>query len=172
MHHEVSDAFDELMTVRNSYFSTAAFNGDIHTRVQEEKWSIAESVYHCYKLLKLTRIALQIYLPFAKPVVKILPEVSRNSTMTNIYEAKVMTAPTILRPGEVRHLSKGDLRHLLETETEKIKSLIQNLTDKEIYGIRLPDPVPNFPNILQIVKLIVIHERHHYNVVSERQRSL
>lgn len=170
MHHELKVIFEKIESMRNAYFSSAPFNGDIHTRVSPDKWSIAESIYHCYKLLKLTRIALQIYLPISKPIVKILPSVNHNHRMSNIYEGKTMQAPFVLIPGDVSHFNKGDFRNMLEKETDLIKSLVRNHTEKEILCIRLPDPVPNFPNILQTIKLIEIHERHHYKIVSERQQ--
>lgn len=171
MHHELETVFNKLETTRNLYFGSAPFNGDIHSRVVTDKWSIAESIYHCYKLLKITRLTLQIYLPLAKPIVNLRKSVQHNRTMPNIYEGKTMPAPIVLFPGDVSHLSKGDLRNMLEEETEQIKSMIKKLSDKEIFGIRLPDPVPNFPNILQTIKLAEIHERHHYKIVSERQQA-
>lgn len=171
MHKELQEAFEKLEQMRNEFFSSQEFNGDIHSRVQHDKWSIAESIYHCYKLVKITRIGLQIYLPPAKPLVNLMPFKNRNNNMPNIYQGETMPAPFVLVPGNVDHLSKGELRLLLEEETVKIQKLLANLTDKEIYCIRLPDPVPNYPNIIQTIKLLEIHERHHYEIVMERQQA-
>lgn len=171
MNNEMQEAFENLEQMRNAYFASLEFNCDIHTRVLDDKWSIAESIYHCYKLLKLTRLGLQAYLPFARPIINLVPCDNQNNDMPNIYSGKTMKAPFILIPGNVDHLEKGDLRNLLEVETRKVQNLVKNLTQKEIYCIRLPDPVPNYPNIIQGIKLLEIHERHHYEVVIERQQA-
>lgn len=171
MNNELQKAFEILEDTRNEFFSSRAFNGDIHTRVEDERWSIAESIYHCYKLVKLTRIGLELYLPLSKLVLRTVRCKNENNEMPNIYAGKTMPAPFILVPGNVDDLDKGKLRHLLEVETRKINKLVQNLTKREVYCIRLPDPVPNYPNIIQTIKLLEIHERHHYEIVTKRQQA-
>ncbi|CAM4333245.1 DinB family protein [Lacicoccus alkaliphilus] len=172
MNKEIEKTFDELEALRNQYFSTKEFNGDIHKRAVPDKWSIGEVIYHCYLLVKFTRQFSQIYLPAARAAVKIggMKAEEHDDHMDNIYAGPTMKAPKILEPDMGREYSKGELRLMLEEETEKLKVLVQDLTDTEAYTIRYPDPVPDYPNIVQAMKVGLIHEKHHYNVLMERER--
>ena len=173
MNEEIKQAFDALEVLRDDYFKTDEFNGDIHKRVQTDKWSIGEVIYHCYLLVKLTRHGSAVYLPVSRLLMKIgtFRAGEYNGEMKNIYAGPTMKAPKILEPEMDRRYSKGELRLMLEEETEKLKKRVQNLTDDEAYTIRYPDPIPDYPNVVQTVKLLLIHERHHYKVLMERERS-
>ncbi|MCT1901537.1 DinB family protein [Oceanobacillus sojae] len=157
--------------MRDKYFHTAIFKSSIHTRTVPDKWSIAESIYHCYLLLKLTRITSAYYLPMARFYMKLRrPQIKRYiDNMENIYRGKTMKAPFILKPRMKREYTLEELRDLLEEETEKMKSCVDSLTKEQCYWIRYPDPVPDYPNVVQVVKLLRIHEEHHYMVVMERE---
>ena len=52
-----------------------------------------------------------------------------------------------------------------------MKKLVQNLSDEEDYSIKYPDPTPDYPNVVQTVKLLLIHEKHHYHVLMEREKN-
>ncbi|GGP10296.1 DinB family protein [Oceanobacillus neutriphilus] len=136
-----------------------------------DKWSVAESIYHCYLLLKLTRITSACYLPIARSYMKLRhPKIKRHiDDMENIYREKTMKAPFILKPKMKREYALEELRNLLEEETEKLKSCVESLTKEQCYWIRYPDPVPEYPNVVQVVKPLRIHEEHHYMVVMERE---
>lgn len=171
---EFEKVFTELEALRNEYFKTPEFNGEIHKRIEDDKWSIEEVLYHCYLLLKLTRQASEVYLPAGKIVLKLSPSKPKeyNGYMYNIYAGPTpMPAPRILIPKVNNDYSKGELRLMLERETEKMKQLVEKLTKDEAYWITYPDPVPNYPNVVQTVKLLKIHEAHHYNVLLKRERN-
>jgi len=89
--------------------------------------------------------------------------------MSNIYSGKTMKAPFILKPKMKREYTLTELRGLLEEETEKLKTCVASLTKEQCYWIRYPDPVPDYPNVMQVVKLLRIHEEHHYRVVMKRE---
>lgn len=171
MRKEFSLLFDEIQTMRDKYFNTAMFKSSIHIRAVPDKWSVAESIYHCYLLLKLTRITSAYYLPVARFYMKIRrPRIKRYiDDMENIYRKKTMKAPFILKPKMKREYTLVELRDLLEEETEKMKLCIESLAKEQCYWIRYPDPVPRYPNVVQVVKLLRIHEEHHYTVVIERE---
>ena len=172
MNREIEKTFEELEALRNHYFSTKEFNGDIYKRAVADKWSIGEVIYHCYLLLRFTRQFSQIYLPAARAAIKIggIKAGEHNGHMDNIYAGPTMKAPKILEPDMERRYSKGELRLMLEEETEKLKVLVEDLTDTEAYTIRYPDPVPDYPNVVQAIKVGLIHEKHHYNVLIKRER--
>lgn len=52
-----------------------------------------------------------------------------------------------------------------------MKKLVQNLSDEEAYSIKYPDPIPDYSNVVQTVKLLLIHEKHHYHVLMEREKN-
>lgn len=171
---EFEEVFTELEEMRNEYFKTPEFNGDIHKRVVRNKWSIEEVLYHCYLLLKFTRQASEVYLPAGKIAMKLSSGKPKdyNGNMNNIYEGpEPMPAPCILIPKVNNDYSKGELRLMMEDETEKMKKLVGKLSKDEAYWITYPDPVPDYPNTVQTVKLLQIHEAHHYNVLMQRERN-
>lgn len=172
MYKNLSPLFDELQTMRDNYFNTEIFKSSIHTRAVPDKWSVAESIYHCYLLLKLTRRASVYYLPIARAYMKLRrPRLERYmDDMSNIYRRKTMKAPFILKPKMKQEYTLMELRDLLEEEMEKMKRCVEKLTEEQCYWIRYPDPVPGYPNVIQAVKLLRIHEEHHYRVVTERER--
>lgn len=172
MNEEMKQAFDALEVLRDEYFKTDEFNGEIYRRVQADKWSIGEVIYHCYLLLKLTRLASEFYLPASRFLIKVsrFKAEEHNGKMDNIYAGPTMKAPKILEPDMDIRYSKGELRLMLEEETGKLKKMVQDLSDDEAYTIRYPDPVPDYPNVVQTVRLLLIHEKHHYDVLMEREK--
>lgn len=173
MDKALEEIFDELEALRNAYFSTEAFNDEIYERVVPDKWSVGEVIYHCYLLLRLTRQLSEIYIPLSRGYMHLLHRTPENydGRMENIYAGETMKAPFILIPDMKRQYSKGELRLMLESETEKLKKCLKDLNKDELYWIRYPDPVPGYPNIIQTVKVAKIHEAHHYEIVKERVRS-
>lgn len=173
MNKDIDEMFKELDAVRNQYFSSEIFNGNIYKRAEADKWSVGEVVYHCYLLLKLTRLVSEIYLPASKMIrriggfkVKVI-----HDTMDNIYAGQTMNAPRILNPSMKREYSKGELRLMLESETEKILNIVRRLNNDDRLWIRYPDPVPGYPNVIQTIMLLKIHEMHHYRIVTEIEKS-
>ncbi len=172
MYMELEDIFEELETLRDDYFCTDEFNDDIYKRADPDKWSVGEVIYHCYLLLKLTRQLSEAYVPLSRTFMKLSrrsPEYY-DSKMENIYAGETMKAPEILVPKMKREYSKGELRLMLEAETHRLKQCLGGLGKDELYWIRYPDPVPNYPNVIQTVKIAKIHEAHHYKIVLERER--
>lgn len=172
MHKELEDIFDELEEVRNEYFRTVEFNDDLYKRDVADKWSVGEVIYHCYLLLKLTRQLSEVYVPLSRTYMNLfhLAPDYYNDSMENIYAGETMKAPAILIPNMKKEYSKGELRLMIEDETDRLKKCLEDLKKEELYWIRYPDPVPRYPNIIQTVKVAKIHEAHHYKIVLERVR--
>lgn len=172
MHRELEEIFEELEALRNDYFSTVEFNDDLYKRDVPDKWSVGEVIYHCWLLLKYFRMLSGMYNPPARAFLKLYrqPPAEYDAHMENIYAGETMKAPAILVPDMKREYSKGELRMMLEDETEKLKRTLDGLDSDALYRIRYPDPVAGCPNIIQSVKLAKIHEAHHYGIVLERVR--
>lgn len=171
MHKELESMFEELEKVRNDYFETESFNGDIFNRVEKDKWSIGESIYHVYLELKMlrrimnfTRPLLQLYTKVRKPKVT-----EKRTELENFYEKRQVPAPFILSPKKRdKDYSKGELREMLENETEKYKDAVRNLDERVLFGLNFKTPFGDM-NVFQLIKIALIHERHHYEVVLKRE---
>lgn len=134
LQRELQIEFDKLQEIRNFYFESEAFNDDINRRVVDDKWSIAESIYHCYLLLRITRLAVAWYVPAAKVVMKLPFGIRHDEDMDNIYAGKVMNAPFVLVPPAESEFTKGELRLLLEQETSRIYEMLDTLTERSIWN--------------------------------------
>ena len=172
MHRELEELFEELEALRNDYFSTDEFNDDLYKRDVPEKWSVGEVICHCWLLLKYFRMISRVYNPPARMLLKLSCQspAGYDAHMENIYAGETMKAPAFLVPDMKREYSKGELRMMLEVQTEKLKRALEGLDRDALYRIRYPDPVAGWPNIIQSVKLAKIHEAHHYGIVLERVR--
>ncbi|KKK34232.1 hypothetical protein WN59_08105 [Salinicoccus sediminis] len=172
MHRELEEIFEELEALRNDYFSTVEFNDDLYRRDVPDKWSVGEVIYHCWLLLKYFRMLSGMYNPPARAILKLYRQspAEYDAHMENIYAGETMKSPAILVPQMKREYSKGELRMMLEDETEKLKKTLDGLDSDALYRVRYPDPVAGCPNIIQSVKLAKIHEAHHYGIVLERVR--
>ena len=165
---DINHIFDELQQLRDEYYSQDVFCENIHHRVVTNKWSVAEVVYHCYLLVRFTRQFSEYYLGFAKKIYKFIPE-TKDHYMANIYLGKTMKAPKILEPRLSKEYTIDELREMIDKESDKIQKMFNTLSKEQQQRIRFPDPIPHYPNVIQTVKLLLIHEKHHYEIVRRRE---
>ncbi|MGR6903808.1 DinB family protein [Lysinibacillus sp. BSL11] len=150
----------------------------IHSLSQEElwqvtregKWSIGEHFYHLYLILKMLHTATK-YSLFLMPIAKRRRNKPYSTEIHDIYEeyqskkGQGMRAPGILvPPKKIRFvLNSYDIEQLLINETLALQKLVQNI-DEDVAGhIVFPDPIAHYPNLIQAIQLLAIHERHHFN---------
>lgn len=158
------DAFDQY--VREAV-------ADPWARPLPEKWSVGETVYHLYLLARLVRRFSVVYLPVMLPYGHLRKNRPYKTDIHNIYEEYTrvknhpMPAPSVLIPPN--HLSDTctylEVRHLLNFETAKLRMMFSNLDETVAGNIRYPDPVAYYPNVIQCVQLLAIHEQHHFDLV-------
>jgi len=140
-----------------------------------DKWSVGETVYHLVLLLRLVRRFSGVYLPMMLPYAKLRRNRPYKTNIHNIYQeytekkTKPMKAPFVLTPP--KNLSQKyhfkDIQQLLDTDTAKWKEKVTQM-DEQIAGqIYYPDPVAHYPNVIQSVHLLAIHEQHHFNLVKK-----
>ena len=156
----------------------------IHSLSQEElwrvtregKWSIGEHFYHLYLILKMLHTATKYFL-FLTPIAKMRRNKPFSTEIHDIYEeyqskkGQGMRAPGILvPPKKIRFvLNSYDIEHLLINETLALQKLVQNI-DEDVAGhIVFPDPIAHYPNLIQAIQLLAIHERHHYKIAVKRK---
>lgn len=148
-------------------------------REKEGKWSIGEHFYHLTLILKMLRAATKCSLlltPYAK--------MRRNKPFTteihDIYEeyknkkGRGMRAPGILvPPSKIRFtLNCDEIEQLLVNETNAMQELVKNI-EKDIAGhIVFPDPIAHYPNLIQSIQLLAIHEKHHFRIMEAQYRRL
>lgn len=146
-------------------------------RPEENKWSIGESIYHLFLITKMLRVAAIITIPCTKLYARMTRNKPFDRNINDIYEeykekhGKGMKAPFILNPPNKIYntMDFNELNQLLINETLKVSKIVEDI-DEDIAGhIIFLDPVANYPNLIQAIQLLAIHEAHHIRII---QRNL
>ncbi|QXE03300.1 DinB family protein [Terribacillus sp. DMT04] len=161
------------------YWQREAFGG--HTLAEQhqewvrplpDKWSIGETYYHLYLLLKRFRQLNLAYIPLAKRFIRTGKRRPYKTEIADIYQAyrnkhgKPMRAPSILLPPKDIHtkLQFQQLKQDLHHETNRLERMVGSIDNETAGHIRYPDPLAHYPNLIQSIHLIGIHEQHHFNL--------
>ena len=141
-------------------------------RNEDGKWSIGEHFYHLYLIARMLKVAIKfsfVLLPYAK--------MRRNAPFaTEIHDifaefkekkGRGMNAPFILvPPKKIYHSMNGEeLERLLVSETNAIQALVKNIEEDIAGHIVFLDPIAKYPNLIQAIQLLAIHEKHHYVII-------
>lgn len=62
-------------------------------------------------------------------------------------------------------MSAIELEKLLSRETDEIKKLVQNIEENIAGHIVFLDPIAHYPNLIQSIQLLAIHEKHHFMIM-------
>ncbi|WP_058307084.1 DinB family protein [Gracilibacillus massiliensis] len=138
----------------------------------EGKWSFGETYYHLYLMVKRFRQLNKIYVPIYKPIATIRRRASYKTDIHDIYaeytqnNKQPMKAPSVLLPpkGIQDKIMFEEIIINLETETHILEEGLANIPDDIAGQIRYPDPIAYYPNLIQSINLIGIHEKHHFNL--------
>lgn len=170
----ISKHFHTLHVQRNQFLP------HLHSLSQEQlwyrhndgKWSIGEHFYHLYLIARMLKVAIKfsfILIPYAK--------LRRNTPFaTDIHDiyaeykekhGRGMKAPWILIPSKKIYYSMSgkELEELLSRETDEIKKLVQNIEENIAGHIVFLDPIAHYPNLIQSIQLLAIHEKHHFMIM-------
>ncbi|WP_018924443.1 DinB family protein [Salsuginibacillus kocurii] len=137
------------------------------------KWSIGETMYHLYLMIKTARIAASITIPSTTLVARRRRHKPFAADIHDIYteykekHGKGMKAPFILNPPKKIHntMDFTELTQLLNNETSNVVKMVENI-DEDIAGhIIFLDPVAKYPNLIQAMQLLAIHEAHHFRII-------
>ncbi|WP_332645345.1 DinB family protein [Lysinibacillus sp. 54212] len=139
-------------------------------RPQEDKWSIGETYYHLYLMIKLFRQLNKSFLPIAKPVAKLRSEKPYKLHSEDIFTEytakhnKPMKAPFVLMPPKdiKEKISFQWILSELDIETRYLQKILSNISDNVAGHIRYPDPIAHYPNLIQCINILGIHEKHHF----------
>lgn len=81
-----------------------------------------------------------------------------------LKKGKGMPAPKILLPPKkiCFVLSGCDIEHKLVHETLTLQKLVKDIEEDIAGHIRFPDPVAHYPNLIQAIQLLAIHEQRSF----------
>lgn len=169
--------FLTLTQQRDSFLPTlkSLTMAQLWERPEEDKWSIGESIYHLFLIAKMLRVAAIITIPCTKLYAKMMRNKPFDCDINDIYQEysekhrKGMNAPFILNPPQKIDptMDINELNQLLFNETLKIKKLVADI-DEDIAGhIIFLDPVAHYPNLIQAIQLLAIHEAHHIRIMQK-----
>ncbi|WP_067841848.1 DinB family protein [Amphibacillus sediminis] len=142
-------------------------------RARVDKWSIGETYYHLYLMIRRFRQLNHFYLPLAKPLARLRSKKPYPTNSYNIYKEyttkrdQSMKAPSIIAPPEERKrkLTFIELTDAIEQETQLLKEMLVDVKEEVAGHIRYPDPIAHYPNLIQSIDLLGIHEQHHFNLL-------
>lgn len=52
-------------------------------------------------------------------------------------------------------------------ETLALQWLVKNIEEDIAGHIRFPDPIAHYPNLIQAIQLLAIHEQHHFKIMEK-----
>ncbi len=148
-------------------------------REHEGKWSIGEHFFHLYLILKMLKNATKFSL-LLTPYAKMRRNKPFATEIHDIYEeyknkkGRGMRAPGILvPPSNIRFtLSSDEIEQLLVNETNAMQKLVKNIEEDIAGHIVFPDPIAHYPNLIQSIQLLAIHEKHHFRIIDEQYNEL
>ncbi|AIW82937.1 DinB family protein [Bacillus mycoides] len=170
----ISKHFHTLHVQRNQFLP------ELHSLSQEQlwhrkedgKWSIGEHFYHLYLIARMLKVAIKFSFTLI-PYAKLRKNAPFATDMHDIYaeykekHGKGMKAPWILIPSKKVYYSMNvnELEELLSRETDEIKKLVQNIEEDIAGHIVFLDPIAHYPNLIQSIQLLAIHEKHHFMIM-------
>ncbi|WP_408607805.1 DinB family protein [Bacillus xiapuensis] len=147
-----------------------SFEGEEWKRPYQDKWSIGETYYHLFLMIKWFRRLNKIYLPLSKPIAAVIKDKTYKTQSEDVYKQykekhhKPMKAPFIIVPpkGIKDEITFGNLLKKIDEETKSLELMVSNISEDIAGQIRFPDPIAHNPNLIQSIDLIGIHENHHF----------
>ncbi|WP_436864197.1 DinB family protein [Bacillus fungorum] len=170
----ISKHFQTLHVQRNDFLPHlhSLSQEQLWYRKEDKKWSIGEHFYHLYLIARMLKVAIKVSLTLF-----LYAKLRKNATFaTDIHDiyaeykekhGKGMKAPWILIPSKkVYHsMNVTELEELLARETDEIKKLVQNIEENIAGHIVFLDPIAHYPNLIQSIQLLAIHEKHHFMIM-------
>ncbi|MED0979531.1 DinB family protein [Bacillus paramycoides] len=177
----ISKYFHTLHVQRNQFLPKlhSLSQEQLWYKKEDAKWSIGEHFYHLYLIARMLKVAIKFsfaLIPYAK--------LRRNTPFaTEIHDiyaeykekhGKGMKAPWILIPSKKVYyaMNVNELEELLSRETNEIKKLVQNIEENIAGHIVFLDPIAHYPNLIQSIQLLAIHEKHHFIIMKNDYKTL
>lgn len=171
---QINRYLEHLKQQRDTFYGESGLDfGDAWKRPQPDKWSIGETVYHLVLMVRLFRRFSTVYVPVMLPVAHMRKNKPYKVATHDIYKQynqqkkRPMNAPFLIKPpvGLDRKWSFEQVINLLDHETDKLTSSISDVEQDVAGQIYYPDPIAEYPNLIQSMHLLAIHEQHHFDLV-------
>lgn len=151
------------------------YNDLVWVRPSKDKWSVGETYYHLYLMIKRLRQLNSIYLPILSFFVNSKKSGTYLTYSNDIYTEykekhnKSMKAPFLLIPpkGIEDKITFDSLLLEIDKETKDLEKMVSNIEESVAGHIRYPDPPAHYPNLIQSIHLIAIHEKHHFLICAK-----
>ena len=170
----ISKHFHTLHVQRNEFLPHlhSLSHEQLWYRKEDGIWSIGEHFYHLYLIAKMLKVAIKFSFTLI-PYAKLRKNAPFATDIHDIYaeykekHGKGMKAPWILIPSKKVYYSMNvkELEELLSRETDEIKKLVENIEENIAGHIVFLDPIAHYPNLIQSIQLLAIHENHHFMIM-------
>ncbi|PFW59515.1 hypothetical protein COL13_01965 [Bacillus cereus] len=177
----ISKHFHTLHAQRNEFLPHlhSLSQEQLWYRKEDKKWSTGEHFYHLYLIARMLKVAIKFSLTLI-PYAKLRKNAPFETEIHDIYaeyrekHGRGMKAPWVLVPSKkVYHSMDGkELEELLSRETDEIKKLVQNIEENIAGHIVFLDPLAHYPNLIQSIQLLAIHEKHHFIIMKNNYNNL
>lgn len=171
---QINIHFQKLQQQRDAFYNDSGINfADAWSRPMPDKWSIGETLYHLVLMVRLFRRFSVIYIPLMLPIAHIRKNKPYKTEIHDIYQEfrnkkkRSMNAPFLIKPpaGLEEKWNFSEIKALLERETDKLMTNLNDIEQVTAGQTYYPDPVAAYPNLIQCVHLLAIHEQHHFNII-------
>ncbi|WP_404452285.1 DinB family protein [Virgibacillus necropolis] len=173
---QINRHFQQLKQQRDTFYKDKGINfEEPWRRPMPDKWSIGESLYHLLLMVRLFRRFSTIYIPVMMPLAYLRRNKPYKIETHDIYQdyqkkkKKSMNAPLLIKPPEglANKWSFEETKELLGRETDKLMGNLNTIKQDVAGQIYYPDPIADYPNLVQCVHLLAIHEQHHFNIMGK-----
>lgn len=69
-------------------------------------------------------------------------------------------------------MNAKELEQLLLNETNELQALVKNIEEDIAGHIVFFDPIAHYPNLIQAIQLLAIHEKHHFIIMENNYRMM
>ncbi|PAV28598.1 hypothetical protein CIL05_14975 [Virgibacillus profundi] len=168
--------FHKLQQQREAFYHKLSINEiGAWVKPKPDKWSVGETLYHLVLMVRMFRRFSGLYIPVMTPVAHLRKNKAYQTEIHDIYKEynqkkrKPMKAPFVIDPpAELENKrSIEEIKKMLEEETNQLISLTSHVDERIAGQIYYPDPIAHYPNLIQCIHLLAIHENHHYKLVEE-----
>ena len=172
--NDMEKYFTILKQQRGVFYQDWNFN-QAWERPLSDKWSIGETLYHLLLMVRLFRRFSTFYIPIMIPLGYLRKKRPYKTKSNNIYEEykqnknRPMNAPPLIIPpsGLAKKWNISEIMWQLDYETERLQSFINSI-DQDVAGqIYYPDPIAHYPNLIQSIHLLAVHEQHHFQLTKK-----
>ncbi|OZU88741.1 hypothetical protein CIL03_10670 [Virgibacillus indicus] len=171
---KIEHYFHLVKQQREAFYHELTVNNIDPWRVPKAgKWTVGETLYHLVLMVRLVRRFSIFCIPVMTPIAYLRKNRTYKTEIHDIYQEynqkkrKPMKAPFLLNPPKnlERKQTPAEIKALLESETSKLIKDIEHIDERIAGHIHYPDSIAFYPNLIQSVQLIAIHENHHYKLV-------